>query len=146
MFLNYLINPSEYVKSKEGANKLSKWAKRVYIKHNYTCFRCGYKAGGSLKIEAHHIYPKSKYPRKAFDISNGICLCEECHRTAKDSYHTMYGVNGSQKQFKEWLLRTSSKYRIEHNTNKIALLVLGVTIIGIIISGISVVILIGGKI
>jgi len=33
----------------------------------------------SWRIQAHHIFPKSKFPELAYDLKNGICLCMNCH-------------------------------------------------------------------
>ena len=30
-------------------------------------------------IEVHHIYPKSLFPDKAYNLDNGISLCKSCH-------------------------------------------------------------------
>lgn len=35
-------------------------------------------------IEAHHIKPISERPDLAFDISNGILLCKDCHNKKHD--------------------------------------------------------------
>lgn len=38
------------------------------------------EACGSIKqLEAHHIFPKSKFPHLIHDINNGKCLCRRCH-------------------------------------------------------------------
>ena len=31
------------------------------------------------RLQAHHIYPKSKYPEFAYSLWNGISLCMNCH-------------------------------------------------------------------
>lgn len=30
-------------------------------------------------VEVHHIYPKSLYTEKAYDLDNGVSLCKSCH-------------------------------------------------------------------
>jgi 5-methylcytosine-specific restriction endonuclease McrA len=35
--------------------------------------------GSNENLEAHHILPKAKYPHFMFDITNGMCLCKDCH-------------------------------------------------------------------
>ena len=99
----YWLNPKDYIKTSRGVSKLSKWAKKIYKKNNYTCVACGYKAGGKLRLEAHHIVPKSISPGLAYRISNGITLCSQCHRTDDDAYHAVYGVKGSKEMFETWL-------------------------------------------
>ena len=97
----FWLNPKKHYK--ENPAKLTKWAKQVYKKDKHTCLKCGYKAGGDLKLEAHHVYPKAIYPRKAYDVRNGATLCEVCHRTGKHSYHAINGNNGNRKIFNRWL-------------------------------------------
>jgi len=54
-----------------------KWRKDVFKRDDYSCRRCG-KRGG--KLNAHHIKPFAQYPKLRFELSNGITLCEPCHR------------------------------------------------------------------
>jgi 5-methylcytosine-specific restriction endonuclease McrA len=61
------------------STKLSKWSFRIRIRDGHKCFLC--EEGKERRMmEAHHIYPKSLYPEKKFDLANGICLCHRCHR------------------------------------------------------------------
>lgn len=84
--------------------RLQRWAKAVK-RRDKRCIRCNKKHD----LEAHHIYPKSKYPRKAYLLNNGVTLCKGCHREKHDSYHSLYGVSGSEATFKRWLKKTSGK-------------------------------------
>lgn len=84
--------------------RLQRWAKAVK-RRDRRCIRCNTKND----LEAHHIYPKSKYPRKAYLLSNGVTLCKGCHREKSDSYHAIYGIRGNEKIFKRWLKKTSGK-------------------------------------
>lgn len=45
------------------------------------------------KLNAHHIYAWQFYKEKRFDISNGITVCEECHK----KIHSKYGYNSKEK-------------------------------------------------
>ena len=60
------------------------WIKDVFKNNNYTCQNCGH-AGG--KLNAHHKKSFSKHPELRLDISNGITLCENCHR----KWHKKHG-------------------------------------------------------
>lgn len=53
------------------------WRDAIRKKYNNTCQQCGKKTG---IMHAHHIKEYAKYPEKRYDISNGILLCEECHK------------------------------------------------------------------
>ena len=63
----------DYRKSKE----YTEWRSKVFERDNFTCQVCG-KVGGTLN--AHHIKPFKDYPQLRFKVSNGITLCQECHR------------------------------------------------------------------
>lgn len=52
------------------------WRLQVFKRDKFTCQMCGAKG---VYIEADHIYSKTKYPDKAFDIDNGRTLCKPCH-------------------------------------------------------------------
>lgn len=53
------------------------WRDAIFKKYNNTCQYCG-KNGGIM--HAHHIKEYAQNPEKRYDISNGILLCEECHK------------------------------------------------------------------
>ena len=113
-------NPSEYIKRDENKSAHTVWAKKVYKKYNYTCFRCGYKAyDGDMAIEAHHIYHKEFFPRMAYQVDNGICLCFECHRGKNDfSYHSLNSNSkGNMKVLKRWLISTTQPKKSNTDTN-----------------------------
>jgi hypothetical protein len=52
------------------------WRKAVYAKYNNACQFCG---ATRIKAHAHHVYSKFRYPTLAYDVRNGVCLCEYCH-------------------------------------------------------------------
>ena len=53
------------------------WRNKIFERDKYICQLCRYEKGGIL--EAHHIYPRSKYPYLILEIDNGITLCKYCH-------------------------------------------------------------------
>lgn len=57
--------------------KYQYFRKCVLERDGYTCQKCG-KTGGTLNV--HHILRFSDYVGLRFDPSNGITLCEKCHR------------------------------------------------------------------
>lgn len=61
------------------------WRKIVYKVDNYTCQKCGDDKGGNLN--AHHIESYRTNPYLRTEVSNGITLCEDCHK----DFHHQYG-------------------------------------------------------
>lgn len=53
------------------------WRDAIYKKYNGVCQNCG-KSDGIM--HAHHQLEYAQYPEKRYDISNGLLLCEECHK------------------------------------------------------------------
>ena len=64
-------------KKHEGGIYL-RWTRKVYRYDNYTCWICE-KRGGKLAV--HHLKGWSEYPKLRYKISNGLTLCEFCHKT-----------------------------------------------------------------
>ena len=59
-----------------------RWRARVFKRDNYMCQMCHAKRtkNHQIRIEAHHIMRKVDFPEMIFVVSNGITLCQECHR------------------------------------------------------------------
>ena len=53
------------------------WTKKVFERDYYTCQKCGNK---KTELNAHHIKSFAKYPEIRYEVSNGITLCEDCHK------------------------------------------------------------------
>lgn len=54
-----------------------KWRSAVFRRDDYTCLHCGERGG---RLNAHHKKPWSTFKTLRYDISNGVTLCEKCHR------------------------------------------------------------------
>jgi len=59
--------------------KYNKWRRGVFLRDNFTCALCGTVGG---RLEAHHLYLWSKYPKLRYRKENGVTLCVSCHKAA----------------------------------------------------------------
>lgn len=74
------------------------WRKGVYSRDNYFCQLCGSKKSGILI--AHHINSYLRFPELRTELSNGVTLCNSCHK----EFHSTYGnKNFSAEDFKEFM-------------------------------------------
>lgn len=79
-FTNKFFEAVHFINVKEQRTDIidySLWREAIYTKFDGICQNCG-KKGGTM--HAHHIKEYSTNPEKRYDISNGILLCEECHK------------------------------------------------------------------
>lgn len=58
------------------------WRTSVFEKDNYKCKICGVTG---VYLTAHHIKSFARFPKLRFEISNGMTLCEDCHKST-DNY------------------------------------------------------------
>jgi endogenous inhibitor of DNA gyrase (YacG/DUF329 family) len=83
------------------------WIKDVYKRDNYTCQVCGDSTGGNLN--AHHIESYMSSPAHRTKLSNGITMCEYCHK----NFHHIYGRgNNTRDQYNEFLMTNNFEFEI----------------------------------
>jgi hypothetical protein len=57
------------------------WRKAVKERDHYACINCG----PGRPVQAHHLLQRVNFPEKAFDVRNGVTLCDHCHHLAHAS-------------------------------------------------------------
>lgn len=69
-------------KRPHDSTEYREWRLKIFDRDDYTCQGCRRRCGAGVKVilNAHHIVPISVDKTKAFDLSNGLTLCLECHR------------------------------------------------------------------
>lgn len=73
--------------------------RKVLQRDNYKCIVCGSKN----KLNVHHLDGFNWCEEKRKEVSNGVTLCENCHK----NFHKLYGTgNNTKKQFEEWYGKT----------------------------------------
>lgn len=93
--LNPNYNPNISLKRRETDRLLpgyKAWRTSVYVRDHFTCVACGDAKGGNLV--AHHKNSWDKHPLERFDVSNGVALCESCHK----QFHSIFGYGKNTKQ------------------------------------------------
>lgn len=69
----------------------SEWRKKIFEKDSYTCQRCSDSSGHNLN--AHHVFNWRDFPELRTETSNGITLCEDCHKR----FHKEFGNKNNTK-------------------------------------------------
>jgi hypothetical protein len=83
---------------KRNTLEYTKWVKTVLARDNYICQCCGKPSNAD--VEAHHLDGWNWCREKRYDETNGITLCETCHK----NFHLQYGKGDNTKeQFEEWI-------------------------------------------
>lgn len=53
------------------------WRKEILKRDNFTCQICGLRDKEIMQVD--HIKNKKQFPKLEYDLSNGRCLCPNCH-------------------------------------------------------------------
>lgn len=78
--------------------KEREWRIKVFERDKYTCQRCG--NSGRSDLNAHHKDAHHWCVDRRYDETNGVTLCESCHK----DFHQEYGYrNNTEEQFDEWI-------------------------------------------
>ena len=93
---NYNPNLTEEERElkKEGRTSDSdfvNWSRQIKEQANFTCDICG-QHGHNLN--SHHLNSWNIYKEQRYDLENGVCLCEQCHK----EFHKLYGKGGNTKE------------------------------------------------
>ena len=80
-------------KIQENILNIMSGEKKFIKRDNYTCQICGDNSGSNLN--AHHFEGYAKNKKLRTIVSNGITLCEFCHK----EFHNEYGYNNTREQF-----------------------------------------------
>lgn len=76
---NYNPNLTDEERSDRRSNlQYREWQQKVKEKAKFTCDICGDNRGGNL--ESHHLDGHNWCKDKRYDINNGVCLCDKCHK------------------------------------------------------------------
>ena len=84
--------------SNRNYKEYTQFVKKVMNRDNYTCQCCGNKINHDGIV--HHLDGYNWCVEKRTDETNGITLCENCHK----NFHSVYGNgNNTKEQFEEWI-------------------------------------------
>jgi len=79
---NWKGGSSRFYKEGYYSVEYIKWRKKVFERDNYVCQGC---RANKVYLTAHHKKSWVKYPKLRFILSNGLTLCEDCHKLT-DNY------------------------------------------------------------
>lgn len=94
-FLKHIwLKSSKNYKAKSNHPRESRsqhiWRNLLLIKYNFTCQECGKR---KLRIHAHHIKSFTEYPELRFKVSNGVLLCNDCHKAKHPELAKVYSFS-----------------------------------------------------
>ncbi len=82
------------------------WRLNVFKRDRFACTNCRGNKGGN--IQAHHIINYSDNRELRTEVSNGVTLCEPCHK----DFHGTYGYTGNNgDQLAEFYAKSQSQHR-----------------------------------
>lgn len=70
---------AEIRESREGRSsaEYKLWRASVFSRDDFTCQLCGLRG---VRLNAHHIKSYANHRELRYDVSNGVTLCEPCHK------------------------------------------------------------------
>jgi len=91
------LTPEEREKREMHNGEIKKWRDRIFARDNYTCAVCSEYGG---RLNAHHLNSWDNFKDERFELTNGVTLCEKCHK----GFHGNYGYgNNTREQFMEYV-------------------------------------------
>lgn len=100
-------NPSitdEERESRRHIQGYDEWCYKVKEQGNFICDCCGKESNGDLC--SHHLDAYKWNKERRLDITNGVCLCEHCHK----DFHSIYGSgDNTEEDYLEY------KFAYQHN-------------------------------
>ena len=96
---NKNLSDEERYSDRKSKKEYRYWRSSVYAAYNFTCDVCGHKSSKDNKIVAHHIESYDINEDLRYDISNGVALCESCHR----GFHHKFGYgHNTREQYEQY--------------------------------------------
>lgn len=84
--MNLIKDETPFAINDRNSSKAKIWKKKVKQKANYTCDKCGSKDN----LVAHHKIEWIYSINGRFDLDNGQCLCDKCH---KKEHNDLFQLN-----------------------------------------------------
>lgn len=62
--------------------EFAEWRKAIFERDHYICQDCGAHSGEgeAVLLHPHHIKSFTQFPELRFEVTNGITLCDKCHK------------------------------------------------------------------
>jgi rubrerythrin len=96
-------NYKDYITDEERAARIEdkrdfrfrRWSFSVKERDMFTCQVCGTT---KARFNSHHLNGYKRFPDERYDIDNGVCLCNDCHKRL----HSEHGVHTTYKDYIEF--------------------------------------------